>query len=172
MAKAKKGKSKDKADGADSAQAATDAKPPSKLGAILVPLVAFLAAGGASFALTGSPAPAAPVPTIVDTPKPVAWSPPKPAKTVAIAPILVSLGEPDRVLKLGLALELTESSLEPDTPRLRDAFTGYVRTIGPEAISDPNFHSQLKRQLLHRARMVHGVDTVSDVLITDFMISR
>lgn len=176
MAKGKKNKGKNQ-DGAtatgDANGAPAEAKKPSKLGAILVPLVAFAAAGGASFALTQSPA--APVhtePMSAKPSEPAAWAPPKPEKTVAIEPVLVSLGEANRVLKLGLALELADGDIDPDTPRLRDAFTGYIRTIGPEAISDPNFHSQLKRQLLHRARVVLGPESVTDILITDFMITR
>lgn len=170
---AKKGKGQD---GANDASSAPDsaAGTGSKLGALLVPLFAFIAAGGASYALSDK---SAPEPMTVDPyaaapVSPSDWSPPKPDKTVAIEPILVSLGQNERVLKLGIALELADGSVQPDTPQLRDAFTSYVRAIGPDSIAEPNFHSQLKRQLLHRARVTLGPDVVTDVLITDFMMTR
>ena len=155
--------------------AEADIKPnkASKLGAIAVPLVAFLAATGASFALSSNPAPAQPI-TASDAPSavtPMRWAPPEPAKTVTIEPIVVTFGERNSTLKLGIAIELTDAEMEADTPRLRDAFTGYLRTVGPRAATNPGFHSQLKRQLLHRARVVFGPDAVTDVLITDFMIT-
>lgn len=170
---AKKGKGQD---GADNASSAPDgaASSGSKLGALLVPVIAFIAAGGATFALSGnsSPEPVSVDPYAAAPVGPSDWTPPKPDKTVAIEPILVSIGQNERVLKLGIALELADGSVQPDTPQLRDAFTSYVRAIGPDSIAEPNFHSQLKRQLLHRARVILGPDVVTDVLITDFMMTR
>lgn len=174
MAKAKSDKTKGASNDAETSELpSTEVKSPSKLGAVFVPLVAFLAAGGASFVLSQSPAAPAPAPSAdVQPVKTSQWTPPKAKKTVTIEPVLVSLGEPERILKLGLALEMMDADADPTSPQLRDAFTGYLRTIGPEAIGNPGFHAQLKRQLLHRARVVMGPEAVTDVLITDFMITR
>ncbi len=98
----------------------------------------------------------------------------RPATSYPITPIIISVGDRGRTLRLGASLELVNGELHPDDPRLRDAFMAYLRAIDPDNLSRPGFHSEMKRQLLHRARVAledsHGRDAVYGVLITDFYL--
>lgn len=150
---------------------------PSKLGKImglLSPLLVFGAAFGAHWQFGA--APSEPVVAQEDTmtadSKPaVDWAPPPPAYIVSLDPMTVTIGQQGKLIKIGLALEAATDEIDPSDPRLKDAFTGYLRAIEPDMLSDPNFHIELKRQLLHRARVTLGMQTVQGVLITDFLMT-
>ncbi|MEM7729193.1 MAG: flagellar basal body-associated FliL family protein [Pseudomonadota bacterium] len=143
-----------------------------KLLAVAAPLLVFGASFGASYVMGGAPVPAAPAPA----PAPAAsdhsadWRPPSPAQTVALETMIITAGPRGQTLRIGLALEMWESG-EVDVPRMRDAFTTYLRALEPGHLSDPAYHVRMKRALLHRARVVAGQDAVADVLITDFLLT-
>ncbi|GLQ24334.1 hypothetical protein GCM10007853_22080 [Algimonas ampicilliniresistens] len=147
-----------------------------KLLGLLAPVLVFGAAFGASW-VAGVGAP-----VIVEAPedqeahKTVAafsadWSPQRAASTVALDPLTITAGSQGQILKIGLAIEVWDDHAEIDIPRLKDAFTTYLRALDPAQLSDPSFHVRLKRALLHRARVVIGQDLIADVLITDFLLT-
>lgn len=170
-------KKKKDAGGTSSGGADTAPAPKSggKLLAILAPLVAFGAAFGASW--IGGPDPSA-QPVMVESeakteivaPK-AEWSPERPPVTVSLDPLTITAGSQGQTLRIGLAVEVWNEDIEMDVPRLRDAFTAYLRALDPAQLSDPSFHMRMKRALLHRARIVMGHDAVADVLVTDFLLT-
>ena len=92
---------------------------------------------------------------------------------VALDDLTLTLGELERILKIGITLETVDSGdtyIDPSNPVLRDAFTGYLRALRVEQIQDPSFMVQLRTQLLRRAQLVLGADVVHGVLITDFLV--
>lgn len=170
---------KKKSDPAAAPSAAPEGEAPKKGGMLvmlLAPVLVFGASFGAStvFGTGGS----APAPVVEDhTPEPTAathsaeWSPTKPAKTVSLDIMAISAGPQGQTLRIGLAVEVWKDDVELDQPRLRDAFTTYLRALNPEQLADPSFHVRMKRALLHRARVVEGQDVVADILITDFLLT-
>jgi len=99
------------------------------------------------------------------------WSPPPAEHIVELTPIMVSISPSDRLLKISLALETSTSEINPNDPQLRDALTTYLRAVEIEMLTKPEFHIQLKRQLLHRAQHTLGSETVQGLLITDYLLS-
>lgn len=154
-----------------------DGAKPSKLGKImglLSPLLVFGAAFGAHWQFGATPSEeivSHDETKTADTTPTGDWAPPPAAYIVSLDPMTVTVGQKGQLLKIGLALEAATEEIDPTDPRLKDAFTGYLRAIQPEMLSDPNFHIELKRQLLHRARVTLGVQTVQGVLITDFLMT-
>lgn len=156
----------------------SDGAKPGKLGkllGLLAPVLVFGAAFGASYAMGGKPAPA-PVIEETDTkadaePHTASWRAPRPSSTYAMDPLTITAGAQGQTLKIGLSVEVWEKDAYLDMPRLRDAFTAYLRALEPDQLADPAFHMKMKRALLHRARVVSGPDVVADVLITDFLLT-
>ena len=94
---------------------------------------------------------------------------------VELKPLLVSLGTSadGHHLKIGLTLEAREGheyDIEHAEPKLRDAFTGYLRAVSVTQLEDPAAMVRLRAQLLRRAKVILGTDTVHGVLITDFLV--
>ena len=85
----------------------------------------------------------------------------------------LTLSSLDRILKIGITLEAIDSEdlyVDPSDPVLRDAFTGYLRSLRTEQIEDASFMVQLRTQLLRRAQLVSGSEAIQGVLITDFLV--
>lgn len=171
---------KKKSDPAAAPTAVPDGESPQKKGGMLVMLLAPVLVFGASFGAstflgTGGSAPA-PVEEAHE-PEPTAathsadWSPEKPAKTVSLDTMAITAGPQGQTLRIGIAVEVWPYGHEIDEPRLRDAFTTYLRALNADQLSDPSFHVRMKRALLHRARVVEGQDIIADVLITDFLLT-
>lgn len=148
-----------------------------KLLGLLAPVLVFGAAFGASYAMGGKPAP---VPVADDAhaeakteaePHTASWRAPRPSSTYAMDPLTITAGAQGQTLKIGLSVEVWDKDAYLDMPRLRDAFTAYLRALEPDQLADPAFHMKMKRALLHRARVVSGPDVVADVLITDFLLT-
>jgi flagellar basal body-associated protein FliL len=171
---------KKKSDPAAAPSAAPEGESPKKGGGMLVMLLAPVLVFGASFGTStflgtggGASAPA----TTEAKPEPTAaklaaeWHPEKPAKTVSLDIMAISAGPQGEVLRIGIAVEVWKDDAELDQPRLRDAFTTYLRALDADQLSDPAFHVRMKRALLHRARVVEGQDVVADILITDFLLT-
>lgn len=92
---------------------------------------------------------------------------------VELTPFMISLDGGNSLLKIGITLEATEDAsydINPDDPQLRDTFTGYLRALKPDQIRDAAYMARLRSQLLHRARLAFGADSVHGVLITDFLV--
>lgn len=85
----------------------------------------------------------------------------------------VSLKGRERVLRLGVALELPEDMvdyIDADDAQLRDAFMGYLSAIDMHQVEDAAFLVRLRAQLTRRAKFILGDDAVHNVLITDFLV--
>lgn len=94
---------------------------------------------------------------------------------VALDPLLISFGRASeaRYLSIGLTLETSygyEEDVEHAQPKLRDAFTGYLRALEMEQLEDPTSMVRLRTQLLRRAEIVLGSKVVHGVLVTDFLV--
>ena len=96
-----------------------------------------------------------------------------PSTFVALSPFTISLDGGNSLLRIGITLEASEAEsdyIDPDDPRMRDAFTGYLRALQPSQIRDAAYMARLRAQLLRRARLVFGEDAVHGILITDFLV--
>ena len=90
----------------------------------------------------------------------------------ALTPLTLTLQNGTRLLKIGITLETAydADSIDPDDPKIKDAFTGYLRALKVDQVQDAAFMAQMRAQLLRRAQLIHGKDTVYSVLITDFLV--
>lgn len=138
---------------------------------LLTPIFVLGAAFGGNWFLGGTETKPALAEETPQAKKSEVWSPPPAMHIVELNPIIVSISPSDKLLKIGLALETTTADIDPNDPQLKDAFTTYLRAVTPQMLSEPEFHMQLKRQLLHRARHTLGPDTVQGLLITDYLLS-
>lgn len=88
-------------------------------------------------------------------------------------PMTISLQDDMRILKIGITLETLaghEAEIDPNDPKIRDAFMGYLRALRLDQVQDAAFMAQMRAQLLRRAQLVFGQDTVRGILITDFLV--
>ena len=94
---------------------------------------------------------------------------------IEMEPMIITLGEEasSRNLRIGITLETAKADQENilfAEPKLRDAFTGYLRALEVSDIEDPNSIIRLRAQLQRRAEVILGNQSVRGVLITDFVI--
>jgi len=94
---------------------------------------------------------------------------------IEMEPMIITLGEEasSRNLRIGITLETAKADQEDilfAQPKLRDAFTGYLRALEVSDIEDPNSIIRLRAQLQRRAEVILGNQSVRGVLITDFVI--
>jgi len=89
-----------------------------------------------------------------------------------LTPLTLTLQDGTRLLKIGITLEIAEGAelIDPDDPKIKDAFTGYLRALKIDQVQDAAFMAKMRAQLLRRAQLIHGKDTVFSVLITDFLV--
>lgn len=90
-----------------------------------------------------------------------------------LTPITLSLQDNNRILKIGITLETLageEDYIDANDPKVRDAFTGYLRALRLEQIEDAAFMAQMRAQLLRRAQLILGAENIRSILITDFLI--
>ncbi len=88
-------------------------------------------------------------------------------------PLTISLQNDQLILRIGITLETLageEDYIDPNDPKIRDAFTGYLRALKPEQINDAAFMAQMRAQLLRRAQLILGPEVVHGILITDFLV--
>ena len=174
MAKKKKSKTK------DTSETAGEDTPKGKGGGLLPKLVMVVAMGLVSFG------------TVYLLPRPDNTSHDTPASEEAahhdkapdlglvedtgyleLTPLTITLQDDLRVLKIGITLEILageEDYIDPSDPKIRDAFMGYLRALRLEQIEDAAFMAQMRAQLLRRAQLILGQDTVRGILITDFLV--
>jgi len=150
---------------------APEKKPKGILG-LLTPVFVLGASFGGNWFLGGTKAPV----TVVHEEKhmeekSVSWSPPPAQHIVELKPMVVSISPSSKLLKIGLALETSKPDINPSDPQLKDAFTTYLRAVTPQMLTEPEFHMQLKKQLLHRAKLTLGPENVQGLLITDYLLS-
>jgi flagellar FliL protein len=77
-------------------------------------------------------------------------------------------------LKLKLTLELPDhaaaEAIEPNTPRLNDMFTSFLRELRPEDLSGSQGTYQLRMEILRRVNLVAAPTEVKAVLIEEMLI--
>jgi flagellar basal body-associated protein FliL len=162
---------KKKADKSETGNSDAEKKPKNILG-LLTPVFVLGAAFAGNWFLVDTKAPApATQETAQKKEKAASWTPPPAKHVIELNPIVVSISPSDKLLKIGLALETTTPDIEPDDPVLKDALTTYLRSVTPQMLTEPEFHTQLKKQLLHRARHSLGHEKVQGLLITDYLLS-
>ena len=91
--------------------------------------------------------------------------------------IVVNIQSPDgrnTFLKLTLTLELPDhdavEAIEPNTPRLNDMFTTFLRELRPEDLSGSQGTYQLRMEILRRVNLVAAPTEVKAVLIEEMLI--
>ena len=91
--------------------------------------------------------------------------------------IVVNIQSPDgrnTFLKLTLTLELPDHEavevIEPNTPRLNDMFTTFLRELRPEDLSGSQGTYQLRAEILRRVNLVAAPTEVKAVLIEEMLI--
>lgn len=92
---------------------------------------------------------------------------------VELSPLTISLQDNARILKIGITLETLageEEYIDPNDPKIRDAFMGYLRALRLDQIEDAAFMAQMRAQLLRRAQLILGAENVRGILITDFLV--
>ncbi len=148
-----------------------------KLMAILSPVILGSAAFATVFMLpTPEPALGDQMPPAIETKEQsesIQIGIPQDLGVIELSEITVSIRNKKQVLRIGIALEVPYETLEtidPDDPRLRDAFMGYLRAIDVAQLEDAAFMAQLRAHLLRRSRLVLDTDTVHSVLITEFLV--
>ena len=91
--------------------------------------------------------------------------------------LIVNIQSPDgrnTFLKLKLTLELPDheaaETIAPNTPRLNDMFTTFLRELRPEDLSGSQGTYQLRMEILRRVNLVAAPTEVKAVLIEEMLI--
>ncbi len=154
--------------------------PPTKGPGLVSQLIIAVALGGASFA-TVMFLPDRTPQTVVqaehheDTADPLETLIPGPDDVyfVPLSDMTLSLVDLDRILKIGITLEVLYDSdvdIDPDDPALKDAFMGYLRSLRVEQLQDPAFTVRMRDHLLRRAQLVYDTKAIHGIMITDFLV--
>jgi flagellar FliL protein len=93
-----------------------------------------------------------------------------------VDPIIVSLGPASdrRHLSFRAELEVSqghEAEVARMMPRFVDVLNGYLRAVDVREFDDPLGLIRIRGQMLHRIQMLTGDDTVSDLLIMEFVLN-
>lgn len=91
-----------------------------------------------------------------------------------VANIQTADGRPS-YLKLKLAFELADEedaeTIEPNAPRLKDMFQGFLRELRPEDLAGSAGSYQLRTEILRRTNLVIAPAQVKAVLIEEMLIN-
>ena len=145
----------------------------SRTRAMLIPLLAAIALGGAGFASTylGLWSPAA---LLAGSSDAAGHDPVSQAVFVDVPRIELNIpGGAGRSLALSAAIETDaahRAEVEHLMPRVADAFTGFLSAIDPAAYDKRGVLEIIRGELATRTRYVLGDTPVKDVLITEFLI--
>lgn len=95
---------------------------------------------------------------------------------VNMEPLVVTLGANarSRYLKISISLETTKNhqkSLTDLTPRIRDTLNNYLRAVEEEDLMRSSSMARLRAQMLRRLQLVAPSEIISDILITDFVLT-
>ena len=101
---------------------------------------------------------------------------PKDVAFVNLEPLVISLGPSARskYLKISISLETSktyEKSLNDLSPRIRDVLNSYLRAVEESDLQRPASMTRLRAQMLRRLQLVSPEGAVSDILITDFVLT-
>lgn len=166
-------------DAEEEVSADAEEKKPSPIKAIVFSAVSALAMGGAAagaayFLAPGDEECAAGAIAEVDTGG--RGAPARDVVFVNLEPLIVTLGPEakSRYLKISLSLETTsvhEKSLYDLGPRIRDTLNTYLRAVEEDDLVRPSSMMRLRAQMLRRLQLAAPGNAISDVLITDFVLS-
>lgn len=160
-----------------------DAKKPSPVKAILFSLVSALLMGGVAAAVVSfSPSGAHPetcsavtadVEILDEEPTPRDYHD---VVFVNLEPLVVSLGPNanSNYLKISVSLETTKDAakdMDHLKPKFRDVLNSYLRAVDERDLADPAAMTRIRSQILRRLQLVGTVESVTDVLITDFVLN-
>jgi flagellar FliL protein len=98
-------------------------------------------------------------------PKPPA--PPKPGEVVALDPIQINL-EAEHYLRVGIALQLTDTAHEADGSKALDATIAQFSGRPMAEVSDPKKRAKLKKELEHHLKELYHHE-VMEVYFTEFV---
>lgn len=94
---------------------------------------------------------------------------------VALDPLIISVGSDGRRhLRFTAQLEVPTADLsqvESLKPRIADVLNSYLRALDPAEVTDPNALIRLRAQMLRRVRIVTGESMITDLLISEFILS-
>lgn len=98
------------------------------------------------------------------------------ATFVALDPFMVTIPRtnPVRQLRLELQLEVpagARAEILALSPRLEDTMNTYLRSIDLSDIEDPDTLLRMRMQLLRRLQVAAGEGRITDLLVTQFLIS-
>lgn len=166
-------------DAEEEVSADAEEKKPSPIKAIVISAVSALAMGGAAagaayFLAPGDEECAAGVIAEGDANGYIAAA--RDVIFVNLEPLVVTLGPgaKSRYLKISLSLETTsahEKSLHDLSPRIRDTLNAYLRAVEEDDLVRPSSMSRLRAQMLRRLQLAAPESVISDILITDFILS-
>lgn len=164
---------------AEEVSAETEAKKPSRIKALVLTAASALALGGAAAGAAYFLAPGAqqcaPQFAAEGQTGGVAMLAPD-VIFINLEPLVISLG-PDaksKYLKISLSLETTKSHekvISQLSPRIRDTLNTYLRAVAEEDLVRPSSMTRLRAQMLRRLQLAAPGATISDILITDFVLS-
>jgi flagellar FliL protein len=91
-------------------------------------------------------------------------------------PISVTIGDGgnNRQVRIGTVLEIEPSKINDViniSPRILDGLLSYVRAVPQSMLDDPAALIKMRSQMLRRARLIAGQDTVINLLIIDFVLN-
>lgn len=132
-------------------------------------------AAGAAFVITPAAGKCVAPPTPDGSPSHVRIDP-KDVAYVNLEPLVISLGPNARskYLKISISLETSknhENSLNMLSPRIRDVLNTYLRAVEESDLQRPASMTRLRAQMLRRLQLVAPQGSVSDILITDFVLT-
>ena len=95
---------------------------------------------------------------------------------VNLEPLIVTLGPnaQSEYLKISISLETTHDNVkkvEHLRPKFRDVLNAYLRAVDEKDLIEPFAMTRLRAQMLRRMQVVASSGTVTDVLITDFVLN-
>lgn len=95
---------------------------------------------------------------------------------VALDPFMVTIPRTDPVRQLRLEVQLEvpkadEAEIRAMFPRFEDTMNTYLRAIDLSGIEDPDNLLRMRMQLLRRLQVAAGENVISDLLVTQFLIS-
>lgn len=95
---------------------------------------------------------------------------------VPMDPLIVTLGPEAeaKYLKITMSIETAkggESGVASVMPKLRDVLNGYLRALDESDLAEPSNMSRIRAQMLRRLQLVAPDAGISNVLITDFVLT-
>lgn len=161
-----------------------DVKKPSPVKGILFSLVSAILMGGVaaaviSFSPSSEPAANCPASSVAEVEIHDEEPTPRDYHDVVFVnmePLVVSLGPSanSNYLKISISLETSKDhakDMDHLKPKFRDVLNSYLRAVDERDLADPAAMTRIRSQMLRRLQLVGSVESITDVLITDFVLN-